>query len=316
MKAIVARQYGPIDELQLEEITKPSYASHEVLVRIRYAGINPVDWKIKEGLLKEKFACELPFIPGWDCAGVIEEVGEKVTRFKKGDEIYTYCRKGIVHNGTYAEYIALEENFIALKPKNISFAEAAAIPLVALTAWQSLFGPAKIQKGNTILIHAGAGGVGSFAIQFAKWKGAKIYTTASSGNHPYVKSLGADVCIDYTQQDFVKALLEKEPEGVDIVYDCVGGKTLRASFPTVKKGGIVVSIVNTNVEELAKAFPIRTGYILVTPNHEELTQITALIEKNIIKPVPIEEFELKNAPAALKQIKEGHTKGKLVLRVP
>lgn len=315
MKAVMIEKFGGLEEVKLADALKPVPAKGEVLIRIHYAGINPVDWKVGEGVLKEKMPHEFPIILGWDAAGVIESVGEGVKKFKAGDEVYAYCRKSKVCEGTFAEYVSMDEKAVSLKPKNISFADAAAIPLAALTAWQSLFDFAHLKEGNTILVHAGAGGVGTFAIQLAKWKKAKVYTTASEKNHSYVKSLGADVPIDYSLENFAKKIEEKEPSGLDVVFDCVGGRTLRASFPLVKKGGCVVSIVNSNVEELAKPYNIRAGYVFVAPNGEQLAEIARLIESKTIKPAHTEEFRLEDATKALEKIKEGHTQGKLVLKV-
>lgn len=315
MKAVVIEQFGGIDKIKISDVPRPSPAKGEVLIRIRYSGVNPVDWKIGEGVLKEKLPHEFPVILGWDAAGEIAEVGEGVKTFKAGDAVFAYCRKPVVSHGTFAEYIALDAKYVALKPQSINFAEAASIPLSALTAWQSLFDFAHLKEGQTILIHAGAGGVGSYAIQFAKWKKAKVYTTASANHHPYVRSLGADTVIDYSKEDFAKALLKHEPQGVDVIYDCVGHDTLKASFPLVKKGGTLVSIVNFNAEELGKSHGVRSGFVFVSPNGEQLATIAGLIDKGAVKPAHIEELRLEDAKLALKKIKEGHTTGKLVLKV-
>lgn len=315
MKAVVIEHFGGLEEVKMADVPRPTPAKGEVLIRIRDAGVNPVDWKIGEGALKEKLPHEFPLILGWDAAGEIAEVGDGVKGFKAGDAVFAYCRKQVVRHGTFAEYIALDAKYVALKPKTLNFAEAAAIPLVALTAWQSLFDFAHLKEGDTVFISAGAGGVGSFAIQFAKWKKAKVYTTASPNHHAYVKSLGADHVIDYNKEDFAKVIMQKEPKGLDVVYDCVGGSTLRASFPLVKKGGTLVSIVNFNVEELGKPYPIRSGFVFVAPNGEQLATIAGLIDKGAVKSAHIEELKLEDAVLALKKVKEGHTQGKIVLKV-
>jgi NADPH:quinone reductase-like Zn-dependent oxidoreductase len=206
MKAIAIKEFGGLDKLQLMDLPVPEIRPGEILVKVRAAGVNPVDWKIREGYLKDLFSHQFPVILGWDAAGVVEGVGNGVRRFKSGDEIFAYCRKPVVHGGAYGEYILLEEEHAAIKPKNISFEEAASIPLAALTAYQSLFVAAKIQAGETILIHAAAGGVGGFGVQLAKDHGAVVWATASGPNKEYVQYLGASKVVDYTQEDFGKAI--------------------------------------------------------------------------------------------------------------
>jgi len=311
MKAVAIDSFGSINDLHIRDVATPEPLPNEVLIRIQSAGVNPVDWKICEGHLKDFLPYKFPLILGWDAAGIIEKVGSKVTSFKKGDEVYAYCRKPVVESGTFAEFIAVDEKSVASRPKNISFAESSAIPLAGLTAWQCLFDAAKIKTGDHVLIQAGAGGVGSFAIQFAKWKGAKVYTTASEKHHSYVKNLGADVAIDYTKENFAKVL----PEKMDAVFDFVGGRTLRESFPTLKKDGVIVSIVNSNIKELAKDFPLRAEYVFVAPNGPQLKEIAGLIEKGTVKPVATEEFAFDKVVKALENVKGQHTKGKIVLKI-
>ncbi|MGD8531082.1 MAG: NADP-dependent oxidoreductase, partial [Syntrophobacterales bacterium] len=207
MKAIAINEFGGRDKLQLIDLPVPEVVEGEILVQVKAAGVNPVDWKIREGYLKDLFSHQFPVILGWDAAGLVEGVGNGVTRFKSGDEIFAYCRKPIVHGGAYGEYILLKEEHAALKPKNISFEEAASIPLAALTAYQSLFDAANLQPGETILIHAAAGGVGGFGVQLARGHGAVVWATASSRNKAYVQDLGASQVVDYTQENFGKAIL-------------------------------------------------------------------------------------------------------------
>src|ERR1700733_2368139 len=190
MKAMVIEKFGHEEQLHLGDIPTPLPSDNEVQIQVLYSAVNPVDWKIREGLMKNFLPHEFPLILGWDAAGIVKAIGKNVKKFKVGDEVFAYCRKPIVKWGTYAEYVCFDADNIALKPNNINFAEAAAIPLAGLTAWQALFDFAKLKKGESILIHGGAGGVGSFAIQFAKHAGAKVITTASKQNHDYVKKLG------------------------------------------------------------------------------------------------------------------------------
>lgn len=314
MKAITIDGFGGIEKLKTSVLPDPVPASDEVIINVRYAGVNPVDWKIREGYLKERLPHKFPLIPGWDAAGVIAAVGKDVEKFKVGDEVFAYCRKPEVQWGTYAESVALGAEFVAHKPKNTSFAEAAAIPLVGLTAWQALFDAANLQKGQTVLVHAGAGGVGSLAIQFAKHIGARVMTTASVAKHDYVKKLGADVAIDYAY-GFVEQVLKAAPEGVDLVFDCVGGKTLDESMPVVKRGGHIISIVQKPDEQLAEKYGIHPGYVFVRPNGEQLAEIGRLIETGKVVVPKIEELSIKDVAKAQEQSRNGRTLGKMVLKV-
>ena len=315
MKAVVTKKFGPINEIHLIDHPTPQPAPNEVQIHIAYAAVNPVDWKICEGWLKEMLPHEFPLIPGWDAAGTISAIGKNVTNLNDGDEVYAYCRKPTVQWGTYAEYVCVNANHAALKPKSLTFAQAAAIPLVGLTAWQALFEAGKLQKGESILIHGGAGGVGSLAIEFAKNAGATVYTTASAKNHPYVKDLGADYAIDYTKENFVDKIHSLEPDGVDIVFDCVGYETLTRSFNVVKKGGRLISIVQKVDPEKCAEHQIHGEFVFVRPDGEQLKQIGKLIDSGKINPPNVEEMPLSLFRNAFEKSKGGHTQGKMVLRV-
>ncbi len=315
MKAIVFHAFGGADQLRLEEIQKPVPGDNEALIKIAYAGVNPVDWKIREGYLQERIPHEFPIIPGWDVSGTVTEIGKAVKNIKIGDEVYAYARKLLVKWGTYAEYIALEAQHVAIKPKNISFAEAAAVPLASLTAWQSLFDAAHFQSDETILITAGSGGVGSVAIQLAKNAGAKkIAALASPKNYDHVKKLGADIVIDY-KADFVSLLKEHFKEGVDVVFDCAEGETFKKSLSSIKHGGRIVSILEKIDLIEATKLQITAHYVFVEPNGEELKAIATLIEENKIASSPIEEMPLKNAADAQEKLRLGKVLGKLVLKI-
>lgn len=311
MKAMVIDAFGGPDTLHLQEVPKPTPEEHEVSIEIHYAAVNPVDWKIREGYLKSRLPHQFPLILGWDAAGIVAEVGANVRHFKVGDAVYAYCRKPIIQEGTYAEYVCVDAAHVALKPSSISFAEAASVPLVALTAWQALFDFCHLKPKQSILIHAGAGGVGSFAIQFAKSKHAVVYTTCSDCNHDYVRSLGADYIIDYNRQDFASAIKEK----LDVVFDTVGGETLKKSFPLVKKGGTLVTITQMIDHEVGEKYDIHTGFVFVRPNGNELMEISRLIEKGAVKLPAITEMPFEQATEALEQSKSGHTRGKIVLKI-
>lgn len=315
MKAVTFDNFGMQDHPQFEEVPTPKPGPGEVLIQIKYAGVNPVDWKLIEGYLRKRLPHQFPIIPGWDAAGVIAEVGPQVTEFKVGDEVYAYCRKYVVQWGTYAEYVAIDEKSVALKPKTLGFKEAAAIPLVGLTAWQGLYDHGELKKGQTVLIHAGAGGVGSIAIAFAKNTGAKVYTTASTPNHDYVKSLGADIIIDYQKENFVQKMKTYEPNGVDLVLDCVGDKILEESYQVVKSGGRLVSIVNPINQELAKKYQLTGVFFMLKNSGKDLTSIAQLIDSGKIKIPEIKEYPLSQISDAWKQIQTHHTRGKLVLKI-
>lgn len=315
MRAILLEGFGGVDQLHIGDVPKPTPQDHEVLIKIHYTAVNPVDWKVRSGLLKNRMPHEFPIIPGWDASGVVEAVGKQVERFKPGDEVFAYCRKPTIHSGTYAEYVTVPADNVAFKPKKLSFAEAAAIPLAGLTAWQALFDAAKLKKGDRVLIHAGAGGVGSLAIQFAKAAGAFVYTTASQANHDYVKKLGADVAIDYKQQSFIDVIKEQVPNGIDVVFDCIGGQTQRDSYQVIRGGGCLVSIVDPPNPQLAEQFDVRAEYVFVNPNGQQLQKIADLIDQGRVQPLHIEEMPLEKAGEAQERNREGHTKGKIVLRV-
>lgn len=315
MKAMIIDSFGGVDQLKLGEMPIPAPGDHEVQIQIKYTSVNPVDWKIREGLLKNRMPFEFPIILGWDASGMISALGKNVTNLKVGDEVYAYCRKSIIKWGTYAEFVNVEANFVALKPKKVNFAEAASIPLVGLTAWQALFDHAKLESGETVLIHAGAGGVGSLAIQFAKHAGAIVYTTAREANFPYVKKLGAKEAIDYKKEDFVKKIKHLEPNGVDVVFDTVGGHTLHDSLKVLKSGGRLVSIVEKLPPESAEQHKIQASYLFVSPNGEQLTEIAELIDQGKIQPPKIQEMPLEKAAQAQDKLQKGMGGGKIVLKV-
>ncbi|MDF1761752.1 MAG: NADP-dependent oxidoreductase [Coxiellaceae bacterium] len=315
MKAMAIETFGDVDIVKSMDLPKPVAGDDEVLIKITHAGINPVDWKICQGAFKDFYPYQFPIILGWDAAGVVEQVGSAVSDYQLGDKVYAYCRKEEIQHGTFAEYVVVDQNALAVIPNNISLSQAAGIPLVALTAWQSLFDFAELQSGQRVLIHAGAGGVGSLAIQFAKHAGAKVYTTASEKNHDYLKQLGADVVIDYNQQDFVATMKQLEPEGVDVVYDTVGAETQQRSFDLVKKGGVLVSIVEPPNEERSAELGLKTGFVFVAPNSEQLKKITHLIEQGTVIPAVTTELPFDQAVDALQQNLSRHVCGKLVLSV-
>src|SRR5256885_9985955 len=240
MKAIRIPRYGGPEVLQYEDAPRPKPQAGEVLVRVHAAGVNPIDWKVREGHMKDFWPHKFPLILGWDVSGTVEELGPDPAaagRFKIGDEVYSLPDP--TRNGAYADYIVVRESELALKPNSLHHIRAAAVPLAALTAWQSLFDTAQLQPGQRLLIHAGSGGVGHLAVQLAKWKGAYVFATASTKNQDLLRKLGVDGPIGYTQQRF-----EYPARHIDIVLDTLGGETHERSWSVLKKGGNLVSLVH------------------------------------------------------------------------
>ena len=306
MKAVVAHEYGAPEVLKFEEVPRPEPKEDEALVRVIASGVNPADPLTLSGKYAREFGTHLPLIPGYDIAGVVEKTGAKVTNLKAGDAVYGYPTFG----GGWAEYVTVKKWEVAAKPKTLNFAEAAAVPMGALTAWQALVDTAQLHPGQTILVHGGSGGVGSFAVQIAKARGARVIATASTANQDLLKQLGADVAIDYTKTRF-----EDVAKDVDAVLDPVGKETLARSYGVVKKGGIVMSLVaRPEPVELEKR-AIRGAAISVHPAAEDLAEIARLIDAGKIKPVVTEVLPLSEAIAAQRQAETHHTRGKLVLRI-
>jgi len=277
-------------------------------VRVIAAGVNPVDGLIRSGKWAKFFNITLPLVPGYDIAGVVEKTGGKIDKFKKGDAVYAYI--GLNKAGGYAEYALVTEKEAAPKPKSAGFVEAAAVPVVALTAWQALVDTAKLGPRQSILIHGGSGGVGSFAIQFAKLRGAKVFATASTRNQDLLKQLGADVAIDYTKQKF-----EDVAKDVDVVLESVGKETLARSYAVVKKGGILVSLIGPPDQAELDKHGIRGAALGVEPDSAELAEIGKLIDEKKIKVIVSQTFPLADAAKAQGQADTGHTRGKIVLKV-
>ena len=306
MRAVVAHEYGAPDVLKIEQFQRPEPNDDEALVRVIASSVNPADPLTLSGKYAKEFGTHLPLIPGYDIAGVVEKTGANVTRLKVGDAVYGYPTFG----GGWADYVAVKEWEVAAKPKSLSFVDAAAVPMGALTAWQALVDVAKLQPRQTILIHGGSGGVGNFAVQIAKARGARVIATASTGNQELLKQLGADVAVDYTKTKF-----EDVAKDVDAVLDPVGRETLARSYGVVKKGGIVMSLVaRPDPAELQK-HGIRGAGISVHPDTDDLTEIAQLIDAGKIKPIVTELLPLTDAVKAQQQAATHHTRGKVVLQI-
>ncbi|MEC0371277.1 NADP-dependent oxidoreductase [Paenibacillus chibensis] len=312
MKAMIIEKYGKNVPLVMTEQPMPNIGEHDVLVEIHAASLNPIDYKIKEGGMKFLLKYRFPLVLGNDFSGVVVQVGDRVNTFKPGDEVYGRPRKNRI--GTLAEFIAVHEDDIWLKPQNLTFEEAASIPLIGLTTYQALVDILKLQKGQKILIHAGSGGVGTFAIQMAKQLGAFVATTASDKGYDLVKSLGADLIINYKKENFEEMLT-----GYDAVFDTLGGAALDKSFRILKPGGQIVSIsgmpnarfgkeanlgwlkttilstVGWKIKALEKKSQVRYHFLFMKPSGEQLKVLKGFLEGGLIKPIIDKVFPLKDA---------------------
>ena len=328
MKAFIVDRYK--GKLRFGEMPDPEVRDHDVLVQIYAAGLNPLDSKIRDGELKLILPYRLPLILGNELAGVVVRVGSKVRGFKPGDEVYARPNQDRI--GTFAEFIAMNEADVALKPKNLTMEEAASIPLVALAAWQVLIDRANLKKGEKVLIHAGSGGFGTLAIQLAKHIGATVATTTSTANVDLVKSLGADVVVDYRQEDFEKVL-----SGYDVVVNSLGKDTLEKSLNVLKPGGKLISIsgppdaafakesglnwfiqqvmrlLSFGIRKKAKKRGISYSFVFMRANGEQLSKITSLIDSGIIRPVLDRVFPFAATSEAMALLEKGRAKGKVVV---
>jgi NADPH:quinone reductase-like Zn-dependent oxidoreductase len=303
MRAIQAHNYGGPEVLALEKTPHPEPNADQVLIRLKSAGVNPADWKYRAGFYKQYMPLTFPWTPGLDGSGVVEAVGANVTTLKKGDEVY-----GIVTGG-YAEYALALANQVQPKPAGISFEEAAALPVGVLTAWGALIDTANVQAGQRVLIHGAAGGVGSYAVQLAKWKGAHVTGTASADNLDFVKSLGADDVIDYNATRFETVL-----ENLDAVIDTVGGDLPERSFQVIHPGGIFVTIAAMLPEDAGKAQNIRAT-LTGRASTDKLKQVSELIEAKQLKPIVGPVFPLDDARQAQELSQTGHGRGRIILQI-
>lgn len=309
MKAVRIHQYGGPQVLKYEDAPRPEPGAGEVLLRVRAAGVNPADWKVRAGFEKEYLKHRLPLIPGWDVAGVVEATGSGVTRWRHGDKVYG--RPDLARDGSYCEFMCVRETELARKPHSLEFSRAAAVPTGALTAWQSLFDSAGLARGQTVLVHAAAGGVGHFAVQLAKWKGAHVVATASARNAPLVRELGAAEVIDYAARRFEDAV-----RGVDVVLDTVGGDVQQRSWKVLKPGGILISTVKPPSAEEAAHHKARAAFPVTQTDAAQLSEIARLVDYGRLRPVVQIVLQLAAARRAHELSQSGHARGKIVLRVP
>jgi NADPH:quinone reductase-like Zn-dependent oxidoreductase len=328
MKAYLVSKYK--SPMQAGEVAEPTVGDRDALVDVHAAGVNLLDAKIRDGEFKLFLPYQAPFVLGHDLAGVVTRVGSAVTRFSAGDEVYARVRDGRI--GTFAERIAVDEDDLAIKPAGLSMAEAASVPLVALTAWQALVERANLQPDGKVLIHGGSGGVGTYAIQLAKHLGATVATTTGTSNLEWVRDLGADVAIDYRTQDF-----ETVAHDYDVVLDSQGGATLAKSLRVLKPGGTAIGIagppdpdfarqqglrlplrlamtaLSLKTRLTARRLGVRYSFLFMGASGEQLDEITKLTDSNVLRPILDREYPFDDAPQALAHVESGRTKGKVVI---
>ncbi|TYS85064.1 NADP-dependent oxidoreductase [Rossellomorea aquimaris] len=332
MKAMTIKQYGKTIPLELTDLPIPDMGEHDVLVEIHAASINPIDFKIRDGKVKMLLSYKMPLVLGNDFSGKVIQSGSKVSKFQIGDEVYGRPRKNRI--GTFTEYLSVHEDDVSLKPENLTFEEAASLPLVGLTSWQAFHEILQLKPDQKILIHAGAGGVGTFAIQLAKEMGVFVATTASEKGFDLVSSLGADRVINYREEKFEEILNE-----YDAVFDTLGGDVLDRSFRILKPHGKIVSVsavpnrrfaaennlgfikrllfsvVSRNISALEKKFNVDYHFLFMKPSGEQLEKIKHLVEKGSIRPVIDRVYSLEEAQEAVQYVETGRAKGKVVIQV-
>ena len=331
MKAFFIDRYGKQNGT-IGEVPDPAVGVHDVLIQVHATSVNPLDSKIRTGEFKLILPYTFPLVLGNDLAGVVVRTGSAVKRFKPGDEVYARPPEDRI--GTFAELIAVNENALALKPSNLDMAEAASVPLAALTAWQALVETAQVKKGQKVLIHAGSGGVGTFAIQLAKHLGAYVATTTSTANVEWVKALGADVVIDYKQQDFANELRD-----FDVVLNSLGADVLEKSIKVLKPGGQLISLsgpptaqfaqeqglswvlgqvmrlLSSGIRRKARKHGVSYTFLFMRADGVQLQRITSLIEAGVIKPVIDRSFPFESTAEALRYVEQGRSKGKVTITI-
>ncbi|QBJ89791.1 NADP-dependent oxidoreductase [Streptomyces seoulensis] len=307
MKAISYRRYGGPEVLEYGEVPEPKVGPDEVLVRVRAAAVNPVDWKCREGYLDPILNTVFPVVTGWDVSGVVVRPGASVVEYAEGDEVMGYVREDLLSLGTFAEYIAAPVRTLAHKPAALSFEEAAGLPLAGLTAYQVLVQILKVGRGDTVLIHAAAGGVGSLGVQIAAHLGARVIGTASERNHAFVRSLGGEP-VDYGE-GLAERVRGIAPEGVDAVFDTVGGETLKVSAQLLAPGGRLASIADPDVTEYGGR------YWFVRPDPEDLAKLSQLADQGAVSVHVDKTFPLERTADAQRLSQEGRTRGKIVVTV-
>jgi NADPH:quinone reductase-like Zn-dependent oxidoreductase len=310
MKAVLVHEYGNPAAMRVEQTGIPKLQPDEILVRVNAASVNPVDWKVCDGMLKDKLPMAMPFIPGGDFSGTVAATGSEAAGVTIGMAVFGMTSTPGYRAGAFAQFVAVNANHVAAKPKTLSHEEAAGVPLAALTAWQAVFDRAGLRAGQKILIHAGAGGVGSFAIQFARAAGAIITTTTSAANTGYVRALGADEVIDYRAQNFGDV-----GRDFDAVIDLIGGETQERSYAVLRPSGVLVNAWGAIMQDKAEAAGVRGVKVAVEPDSAQLRQIAELIDAGKVRVSLAKIFPLADCAAALNESRTGHVRGKIILKL-
>ena len=308
MKAIRLQAFGAADQLELQDVPVPVAGPRQVLVRVVAAGINPIDWKIRSGAVAGFFPVKPPATLGWDAAGVVASVGAEVDGFKAGDAVFFFA--DFAHGGTYAEFVAVDASQVALKPRTLSFAGAAAIPAPALAAWRAIVTIADVQSGQKVLVHGGGGPLGSVAAQLAKHAGARVIVTAGDASIAIARATGADDVVNYRHQAF-----ETLVRDVDVVIDTVGGAVQEASWGTLKRGGLLVATAVPPSPERAAAAGVRAEMLRTPPDGGVLARIAAMVDAGQVRVAVSHEFALADAARAHQLGESGQARGKIVLHV-
>ena len=306
MKAIRVHQYGGPEQLRYEDAPAAQPSEGQVLIRVQAASVNPIDYKLASGAFKDQMPLRFPWIPGGDFTGVVEAVGPGVSGPKRGEAVYGDTPGG----GSYAALVAVPAGMVAARPRKLNPVEAASVPLAGQTAWQGLFDHGRLERGQTVLIHAASGGVGTFAVQLAHWKGARVLATASPANVEYVRSLGADQVIDYRTTPF-----ESVARDVDLVLDLVGGETQKRSFAVLKPGGRLISALQPPSLEEAARHKVHAAVFHMHPSPQGLLRLAELLDAGTIRTAVTHVYPLAQAQDAWRQSMSSHTRGKLVLEV-
>jgi NADPH:quinone reductase-like Zn-dependent oxidoreductase len=307
MEVVRIDKFGPREVMKFRKLPIPTAGPNQILLKVKAASINPVDWKIREGMYPAVKSDRLPYVLGRDVSGVVEACGTGIARHQKGDDIYGMLG---IDRGTYAEHVIVKANEAAPKPRSIDHLTAAGVPLAGLTAWQGLFRYGELKTGQRVLIHGGSGGVGHFAIQFAKAKGAHVITTVAEKHIEFVKQIGADDVIDYQKQKFDDIVHE-----ADMVLDLIGGETRKRSWPVLKKGGILVSTMLEPFGDRTGELGVRAAHYTVQESGEELREIGSLIDAGKVKPKISKVFDFHEVGSAHEYVERGDTEGKVILKI-
>ena len=314
MKAMGIRSFGGRERLEVLDVPRPRPGAGAVRIRIAASGVNPIDFKIREGLRRDRIPHVFPVVLGWEAAGIVDAVGPDVERWRVGDPVFAYARGDVVHDGTYAEAIVLPGSIVARSPRTIDDVHAACIPLAGLTAWQAL-DALGVKRGETLLVHAAAGGVGTFAVQLAKIRGALVIGTASPANHAWLQGLGCDATVDYRAGPVHAAVRQVVPEGVDAVLDGAGGEALHDNLPALRDGGRLVTLVEQPTDTKFGARGLQCSWIFAVPNGAQLTEIAALVDEGRLTVHVERTFPLEEAARAHELLEARHVRGKLALTV-